>query len=157
KFSQHEGFAVTTRKTFLTLSVAFALAAPAAHATVDLIAIGTLDPNDADLSATTAAPLENGAPGNLLGGLGSGIAYAGCNTLLAVPDRGPNAIPYNSAVDDTASYINRFHTIKFTLEASAPGSPLPFEFTPTLVATTLLHTGEPLVYGEATASLPDGA
>ena len=30
----------------------------------------------------TAAPLENGAPGNLLGGLGSGLAYAGCDTFL---------------------------------------------------------------------------
>jgi hypothetical protein len=35
--------------------------------------------------------------------------------LLAVPDRGPNALMYNAAVSDTTSYINRFHTIALIL------------------------------------------
>src|SRR5947207_8759226 len=75
-------------------------AASAAVATsgVDLIAIGTLDGHAGDLSSSTAASLENGVPGNLLGGLGSGLAYAGWNTFVALPDRGPNAAGYHAAV-----------------------------------------------------------
>ena len=41
--------------------------------------------------------LENGVPANILGGIGSDIAYAGGDTFLAVPDRGPNALPFDSA------------------------------------------------------------
>ena len=78
----------------LCLMLASSLAAPPASATITLIADGTLTgsaagPN-ADLSGLTET-LGNGLPANLLGGLGSGIAYAGGNTYLAVPDRGPNA------------------------------------------------------------------
>jgi DNA-binding beta-propeller fold protein YncE len=151
-------FTVTQQRKFLPLALAAILAAPSAHATVDLIAIGTLSGNAADLSTETATPLENGAPGNLFGGIGSGIAYAGCNTLLAVPDRGPNALMYNAAVSDTTSYINRFQTLSIDLAPSAPGSALPFELTPTLTATTLLHAPQNLVYGDGVpADLPDGA
>ena len=91
--------------------------------------------------------LENGLPANLLGGLGSGIAYAGGNTLLTVPDRGPNATPYNSSVDDTASYINRFQTLTISLTPSAPNAALPFTLTPILTTTTLLSSQTPLAYG----------
>jgi hypothetical protein len=150
-------FTVTHPHKLLPLALAAILAAPSAQATVDLIAIGTLSGNAPDLSAETSAPLENGAAGNLFGGIGSGIAYAGCNTLLAVPDRGPNAIGYNDAVSDTTSYINRFHTLNFELTPAAAGAALPFELTPALTATTLLHTGQPLVYGDgALAGLADG-
>jgi hypothetical protein len=139
------------------LVLAAIVAAPSAHATVDLIAIGTLSGNTTDLSTATAPLLENGAAGNLLGGIGSGIAYAGCNTFLAVPDRGPNAVAYNAAVSDTASYINRFQTIAMALVPGAPGSALPFDLTPALVATTLLHSAQPLDYGDGVlAGLPDG-
>lgn len=140
------------------LALAALIAAPSAHASVDLIAIGTLSGNTTDLSTATAAPLENGAAGNLLGGIGSGIAYAGCDTFLAVPDRGPNAVAYDAAVSDTASYINRFQTVAMALTPSAPGAALPFNLTPSLVATTLLHSAQPLVYGDGVlAGLPDGA
>jgi hypothetical protein len=81
--------------------------APVAHATVDLIAIGSVSGTYEDLSIETAPPLENGVAGNRLGGLGSGIAYAGGTTFLTVPDRGPNAVSFNAAIDNTASYINR--------------------------------------------------
>ncbi|HJW12175.1 MAG TPA: esterase-like activity of phytase family protein [Albitalea sp.] len=142
----------------LSLLIAAACAAMNAQAGVDLIAIGQLGGHGSDLSAATAAPLENGAPGNLLGGMGSGLAYAGCNSFVALPDRGPNAVAYNPAVSDTASYIDRFHSVEMLLTASAPGAALPFTLTPTLSATTLLHSGQPLVYGSgAAAGLPDGA
>lgn len=149
---------MTYQQKLLPLALAAAFAATSAHASVDLIAIGTLSGNTADLSTQTAAPLENGAAGNLLGGIGSGIAYAGCNTILAVPDRGPNAIAYNAAVSDTASYINRFQTIQIDLAPGAPGASLPFDLELTLAATTLLHAAQPLVYGDgALAGLPNGA
>ena len=97
-------------KAALLLSV---VAVAPARADVSLLAIGTLD-GTSDLSGLTGT-LENGVPANILGGLGSGIAFAGGDTFLAVPDRGPNAVPFNSKIDDTASYINRFQTLKLNL------------------------------------------
>src|SRR5439155_3321334 len=93
---------------------------------VDLIAVGTLDAHGGDRAASTAAPLENGVAGNALGGLGSGLAYAGWNTFVAVPDRGPNALAYDIAVDDTTSFITRFQTIHMSPEPSPPGAAPPF-------------------------------
>ncbi|MDM0071168.1 esterase-like activity of phytase family protein [Variovorax sp. J31P207] len=128
-------------------ALAAAALVPAAHAGVDLIAIGSISGSYEDLSTRTAAPLENGVPGNRLGGLGSGLAYAGGNTFLALPDRGPNAKPYNPLVDDTVSYIVRFQTLRLALSPSDAGSALPFTLTPTLRKTTLLSSPTPLVYG----------
>jgi len=121
--------------------------APAAHADIDLIAIGSVSGNYEDLSTETAGLLENGVAGNSLGGIGSGLAYAGGNTFIAIPDRGPNATMYDSAIDNTASYINRFQTFNLSLAPSAPGSALPFTLTPFLTATTLLWSKTPLTYG----------
>jgi hypothetical protein len=53
------------------------LLASSAQASVDLIAIGRLDGNYEDLASQTAAPLENSIAGNRLGGIDSGLAYAG--------------------------------------------------------------------------------
>ena len=138
------------------LLAASALTAPTAHASVVLLANGVLS-GTTDLSGLTGT-LENGLPGNILGGLGSGLAYAGGNTFLALPDRGPNATPYNSAVDDTVSYISRFQTVSMSLTPSSAGSKLPFTLTPTLTGTTLLSSASPLIYGSGTAyGLPSGA
>jgi hypothetical protein len=131
----------TTLKAALLISVA---AVAPARADVSLLAIGTL-PGTTDLSGLTGL-LENGVPGNILGGLGSGIAYAGGDTFLALPDRGPNAVPFDSAIDDTVSYINRFQTINMNLTPN-PGGALPFTLTPTLTKTTLLYSSTPLTYG----------
>ena len=124
------------------------LAAPASAGVV-LLANGTLTGSSAgantDLSGL-AGTLENGLPANILGGLGSGLTYAGGNTFLAVPDRGPNATPYNSGIDDTVSYISRFQTVDMQLTANG-GSGLPFTLTPTLTNTTLLSSSTPLGYG----------
>ncbi|SDD70729.1 esterase-like activity of phytase family protein [Paraburkholderia lycopersici] len=136
--------------------VAFALT-NYAHAAADLIATGQLSGTIGDRATQTAAPLENGVAGNLLGGIGSGVAYAGCETFLALPDRGPNAVPFNAAVDDTVSYINRFQTLRLRLRPAATGAALPYSLTPELRATTLLHTDDPLVYGSGAAQgLPNG-
>lgn len=137
-----------TTKRILPVLITSLLASTTAYASVDLIAMGGINGNYEDLSTQTAAPLENGIAGNRLGGIGSGFAYAGGTTFLALPDRGPNANAYNSLVDDTVSYIDRFHTINLSLAPSDPGSPLPFVLTPTLRATTLLSSPTPLVYGD---------
>lgn len=109
-----------------------------------LLASGTLG-GTSDLSGLTGT-LENGLAANVLGGLGSGLAYAGAGTFLAIPDRGPNATAYNSAVDDTSSYISRFHTLTFSLTPNAGGG-LPYTLTPTLRSTTLLSSPTALTYG----------
>ncbi len=120
------------------------------QAEITLLAVGTLDGSragsNADLSGLTYN-LENGAPANLLGGLGSGLAYASGFTFLALPDRGPNAVTFDAAIDDTVSYINRFHTVTMTLDLNTSGSGLPFTLTPRLSATTLLWSFTPLAYG----------
>jgi hypothetical protein len=113
-----------------------------------LIARGTLTESDAGLYADLSGldyNLENGAPANLLGGLGSGLAWAYGDTFLALPDRGPNAVSFDPLVDDTVSYIPRFHTIKMNLQPSR--GPLPFTLRPTIESTTLLFSPSPLVYG----------
>jgi Esterase-like activity of phytase len=121
--------------------------AAVAYAAPDLIAVGSVSGTYEDFATETSGLLENGIPGNRLGGMGSGLAYAGGNTFLALPDRGPNAKAYNSAVDDTTSYIARFHTLSLSLAPSDAGSPLAFTLTPMLVNTTLLSSKSPLVYG----------
>ncbi|WP_392534958.1 esterase-like activity of phytase family protein [Nostoc sp. C117] len=144
-------------KSFILSLLAVFAVAPAANAEVKLIAIGSLDGKISDRSQETSAPLENGVPGNLLGGIGSGLAYAGDNTFIAIPDRGPNAVSYNSAVSDTASYINRFQTIKLELKPNSRGSLLPFSLNPCLIDTTLLFSKEPLYYGTGEGlDLPSG-
>jgi Esterase-like activity of phytase len=120
------------------------------QAQTKLLAIGTLDQSRAGSFADLSGlkyHLENGAPANTLGGFGSAIAYASGNTFLALPDRGPNAIEFDDAIDNTASYINRFHTITMNLEPNRTGTGLPFTLTPDLRATTLLWSLTPLVYG----------
>src|SRR5262249_23010427 len=107
----------------------------------------------------TAAPLENGLPGNRLGGIGSGLTFIGGEYSLALPDRGPNAKPYNACADNTTSYINRFQVMHMTLAPADdpdPAHPLPFTLTPMVVGTTLLWNRTPLVYG-ALCGLPNGA
>jgi hypothetical protein len=127
------------------------LSASYSPAQITLLATGTLDQSRAGSFADLSGlkyKLENGAPANLLGGFGSAIAYASGNTFLALPDRGPNAVSYDSAIDDTASYVNRFHTITMDLDRNETGSGLPFTLTPKLVRTTLLWSPAPLVYGD---------
>ncbi len=136
-----------TRKYLIPLLFAAILTASTARAAIDLIAIGSVSGTYEDFAIETADPLESGVPGNRLGGIGSGLAYACGNTFIALPDRGPNAKAYNSNVDNTTSYITRFHTLSLSLAPSDPGSALAFTLTPMLTSTTLLSSPTPLVYG----------
>lgn len=135
---------MTVRSLLLPALLLGAFAATPANAAVNLIAIGTLN-GTADLSGLTGA-LENGLAGDVLGGMGSGLAYAGGNYFIAVPDRGPNATAYNSKVDDTSSYISRFHTVRLVLTPSQSAG-LPFTLSTALAKTTLLSSPTALVYG----------
>jgi hypothetical protein len=133
-----------TIKTLLASVVLGAVSIPTMQGGAMLLAHATISGTTSDLSGLSG-PLENGVAGNLLGGFGSGLSYAGGTTFLAVPDRGPNATPYNPLVDDTASYIDRIETLNLALTPS--GGALPYTLTPTLTATTLLSSATPLVYG----------
>jgi len=52
----------------------------------------------------------------------------------------------NAAVDDTVTYIPRFHTIAMDLKPNTSAG-LPYTLTPTLRNTTLLWSLTPLAYG----------
>ena len=143
------------------LSVAFAVSVFAvlnSQAQITLFAVGNLTSSRAgsytDLSHLNYT-LENGVAANYLGGLGSAITYAGGKTFLALPDRGPNAVSFDSNVDDTVSYINRFHTVTMNLRANK-GSGLPYTLTPTLQATNLLWSFTPLAYGSGDSIVGSG-
>ena len=124
------------------------LAASSAHATIELIAQGSLSGQALDLSGLSGT-LENGLSASLAGGLGSELAWAGGNTFIGLQDRGPNAKAWNAGVDDTTSFIGRFQTL--TLALSASSGPLPFTLAPTLTGTRLLSSPTPLNYGAAGA------
>jgi len=130
-------------------TAALALVPSFGQAQPTLIAIGSLTESragaNADLSGLTYS-LENQAPANLLGGLGSAIAYDSGKKFVLLPDRGPNAVTFDAAIDNTASYVNRFHTVQMDLDAN-PAGPLPFTLTARLHDTTLLSSRSPLVYG----------
>jgi Esterase-like activity of phytase len=131
------------------LTAALAFVPSLGQAQPTLIAVGSLTESragaNADLSGLTYL-LENQAPANLLGGLGSAIAYDVGKKFLLLPDRGPNATTYDTLIDNTVSYVNRFHTVEMDLDAN-PAGPLQFTLTARLQTTTLLWSSSPLVYG----------
>jgi hypothetical protein len=134
----------------IALSLGFIPATQATAQTFPVLAIGILDQSRAgtfvDVSGLTYN-LENGVRANELGGFGSAIAYASGSTFLALPDRGPNAVEFDDAIDNTASYVDRFHTIQMKLQPNTSGSGYPFTLTPELQQTTLLWSLTHLVYG----------
>lgn len=92
--------------------------------------------------------LENGVDhGDVLGGTGSGLAWAGGNRFLAIPDRGPNAAEWNADLDHTTSYLSRFQEISMTMQRAPRGSALPLIITPVLSKTVLLSSPIALNYG----------
>jgi hypothetical protein len=139
-------FSPMQKQIIATLCLVTSLAAPPVRA-VDLIAIGTVSGTYEDFATPTAGPLESGVPGNRLGGIGSGLAYAGGATFLTLPDRGPSATSFNPLIDDTTSFIPRVHTFNLSLASSFdPATGLPFTLTPMLQDTLLLSSPTPLAY-----------
>lgn len=123
-----------------------ALVATSAHAGVALIGKGSL--SGSDLSGLTGT-LENGAAANILGGLGSAVAWAGGDTFLLTPDRGPNATTWNAAVDNTTSWIPRFQSLNLGLSSASFSAGSVATLSPVLHATTLLSSTTALNYGSA--------
>lgn len=122
------------------------------HAKVTGLAYGALSGAGGDRAVSTAAPLGNGVPGNRLGGLGSALEYAGCHRFLALPDRGPNAVPWNRALDNTTAYVNRVQTLRLSLVPVQGGAArFPLRIRADVLATTLLWSSTPLVYGNGKA------
>jgi hypothetical protein len=145
------------RPSFLPTVFASALlalaAAPSRAAEPVLIGMGSLSGSMNDLSGLNYS-LESGLSASLLGGMGSGLAWAGGNTFLALPDRGPNANDWGAPqLDNTTSYIARFQTLQLNLVAAAPGSALPYTIAPTLQSTTLLSSPTALNYGPVAPTL----
>ena len=139
------------RTTALGAMLALGAVVSTSASAVDLIAIGKLPGTASDYSGQSQL-LENGVRADLLGGLGSGLAWAGGSTFLALPDRGPNAVAWNDSVDNTTSYIPRFHTLNLQLLAQADASTgLPYTLLPTLQRSTLLYSERPLNYGGTVA------
>lgn len=138
-------------KKFPAISLILLSLSTAAYADVTLIATGKIDASGRDLSARTSGALESGEPGNLLGGMSSGLTYAGSNTYLSIPDRGPNASTYNAEIDNTTSYIPRFHSVQINTIANPAYDPMvtgsmPFLMNLHTTSTTLLSTKNPLFY-----------
>src|SRR5574343_1934277 len=136
------------------LSVAALLLAfsAASQAAPMLIATGTLS-GATDKSGLTGL-LENGVDSNaVLGGMGSGLAWAGGNTFLALPDRGPNATAWNAGLDNTTSFISRFQTVTLALSQTNNAGSYNYTLTPNLAATTLLYSTSPLNYGAVTPAI----
>ena len=134
-------------------SALLALAAQSRAAEPVLIGMGTLSGSLSDLSGLNYN-LESGLSASLLGGMGSGLAWAGGNTFLALPDRGPNANDWGAPqLDNTTSFIARYQTVQLSLVANAAGSALPYTLTPTLQGTTLLSSTTALNYGPKAATL----
>jgi hypothetical protein len=145
------------KTTLLPACISAILTTGAAHGAVELIATSNVSGSYQDYSVETAPPLESGVPGNRLGGIGSALAYAGCDSFVALPDRGPNATVYNPAVDNTTTYIPRFHALHLSLAPADEDAPLPYVLTPFVTETTLLSSLTPLYYGDGKAfGLPNG-
>lgn len=60
-----------------------------------------------------------------------------------MPDCSPNAVQIDDAIDNTASYVNRFHTVTMDLDPNRFGTSLPSTLRPMLRATTLLWSLNP--------------
>lgn len=123
------------------LAAAVLLAAAPLQAAPVLLGVGTIPAASTDLSGL-GGTLEDGSPANLLG-MGSAIAYSGSgNRFLVAPDRGPNAGTWNPDIDNTTSFVSRFHEVDIAITGSN-GS---YTVTPTLAKTTLLSDAQGTSY-----------
>lgn len=97
--------------------------------------------------------LEDGVSrNNMLGGFGSGLAYAGNNLFYALADRGPNKVAYagGAAVDNTTSYSSRYQQFHIAVTPNGPlnskGQYDSYAVNATNVGTTLLSNAQGLQY-----------
>jgi len=99
-----------------------------AQGAISFIGKGSIPGSARDNLGLTEPIDANGTPQNLMGGLGSGLAYTGFgNTYIATPDRGPG--------DGASTYLDRFYRFQITID------PVAQTVTPKLLATQLLSKG----------------
>lgn len=99
-----------------------------AQGAIEFIGKGTIPGSARDNLGLTDPIDANGTPQNLMGGLGSGLAYTGSgNIYVAVPDRGP--------ADGASTYLDRFYRLRINID------PVAKTVTPTLLSTHLLSKG----------------
>ncbi len=99
-----------------------------AQGAIEFIGKGTIPGSARDNLGLTDSIDANGTPQNLMGGLGSGLAYTGSgNIYVAVPDRGP--------ADGASTYLDRYYRFQIII------NPVAKTVTPTLLATHLLTKG----------------
>jgi hypothetical protein len=113
----------------LVLAAAWSVAplAPAQGA-ISFIGKGSIPGSARDNLGLTDPIDANGTPQNLLGGLGSGLAYTGFgNTYIATPDRGP--------ADGASTYLDRYYRLRIDI------NPVAKTVTPKLLSTHLLSKG----------------
>src|SRR4051812_43634179 len=89
--SKHMRIPRYNKSVALALAALAAAVAPRSKAGISLIANGSISGTALDYSGSSGN-LENGQSASLLGGLGSGLSWAGGTTFLGLPDRGPNAV-----------------------------------------------------------------
>jgi len=115
--------------------------AQSASAEISLIGIGSIPGTARDQSGLTALLEDGVTPGNLVGGLGSAVAYSGRRNLYyATPDRGP--------ADGATTYKDRLYTLEIDVKKVAGDT---YRIDPKIVRTRLLRTRDGLLTGSAVA------
>ncbi len=118
---------ISVHRRVLMLCLIFLCVTSPAWSSPVLVGQGSTPGTATDFS-NPSGQLEDGTPANLLGGLGSGIAYSGTgNRFALVPDRGP--------ANGTTTYKDRFEFLDITVNAVLG------TVTPTLVDTRLMTNG----------------
>ena len=130
------------RRKRLGLLLASLLFALPVHATVTFIGEGSIPGTATDQSGLTEILEDGVTPNNLIGGLGSALAYTGNGQrYIATPDRGP--------ADGTTSYTDRIYQLDIKLKQQSTNQYL---VEPTVTATTLMRkTGNTYFTGNAAA------
>lgn len=99
----------------------------------ELIGVGAIPGTATDGSGLTGLLEDGVTPANIVGGLGSAIAYTGFGDLYVMtPDRGP--------ADGTTSYVDRAYVVKVDVRRSH-AAPTGYVVAPRILSTRLLGYG----------------
>jgi hypothetical protein len=134
-----------SRTLFAAAVLAGLVAASRADAEVKLLGTGLIPGTATDNSGLTRILEDGVTPENLIGGLGSAIAWTGDRDLyIATPDRGP--------ADGTTTYTDRAYLVRVRVRATHGGS---YSVTPAVLDTRLLQSERRRVFtGSAAAFDP---
>ncbi|HYN04314.1 MAG TPA: esterase-like activity of phytase family protein [Vicinamibacteria bacterium] len=134
-----------TRSLLGVAVVAGFLAVPRAGAEVKLLGTGVIPGTATDNTGLTRTLEDGVTPENLIGGLGSAIAWTGVGDLyVATPDRGP--------ADGATTYSDRAYLVRVRVRRAGNGS---YSVTPWVLDTRLLKSERRRVFtGSAAAFDP---